>query len=90
MNQTIWKYKLEIVDEQFIEIPFGYNSKLLSVAMQDERLCLWAIVEPEKDTKTAQIRIFGTGNPHYSGSLEFLGTVQEQFFVWHVFGGIIK
>jgi len=88
MKKTIWKYKLDIVDEQFIEM--HQYSKLLSVAMQGNELCLWAVVEPERDMGTVQIRIFGTGNPVYFGSLPFLGTVQEGRFVWHVFGGMIK
>jgi len=90
MKRTIWKYTLDIVDEQSIKMP--QYSTLLSVAMRGNDLCLWAVVEPERegDMGVARILIFGTGNSVYFGKLPFLGTVQERSFVWHVFGGMIK
>ena len=66
------------------------NSKLLSVAMQGSSLCLWALVDTDYPMGTAQVRIFGTGWENSDvGSLEFLGTVLDGIYVWHVFGAVI-
>lgn len=84
--KTIYKYPLEITDEQEIEIPLG--SRILSVQMQRDQLCLWAMVNSKVTNKTKiKILVCGTGNPiEYPPSrMEFLGTIQQQVFVWHVF-----
>ena len=83
MSKTIWKFELEPTDEQFIEMPMGYE--LLSVAMQNGRLYFWVVVRPNNPPVTAQIRIFGAGNPVEYGSMKFLGTVLDTQ-LWHVFG----
>lgn len=85
--KQIWKYQLEIVDNQIILMP--ENAEILSVANQRETLCLWALVDPEALKKERHIRIIGTGNNiHHSFYKEkFIGTVlmENGFLVWHVF-----
>lgn len=84
---TIWKYPLEIMDTQFLELPVG--AEILSVQVQNGQLVCWAIF----DKLTARIEqrivyIFGTGNPIRDNDVKgklFLGTVQMGLFVWHVF-----
>lgn len=84
---TIWKYPLEITDEQTIELP--QRSEILSVQMQNGVPTIWALVDPKAPgPKVKQkIGIFGTGNP-IDGVLfkqAFIGTVQQGSLVWHVF-----
>lgn len=85
---TIHKYQLHITDEQSITMPVG--AEILTVQNQQETLCIWAIVDDEKQEK--ELRHFvirGTGhklyetiNPHkYLGSVQFRGGE----LVWHVF-----
>lgn len=82
---TIWKYELELTDIQFVSMPFG--SRLLSVGNQDGKLCLWALVDPDKAKVDRQIEVIGTGNPipKYAGECDFIGTAIISPFVWHVF-----
>jgi hypothetical protein len=85
---TIWKFPLEIADEQFIKMPSG--AKILCCQMQDEIPCLWAIVDPTTTAAEQRIiRIIPTGGPVdvFAGqqTLRYIGTVQERVFVWHVF-----
>jgi hypothetical protein len=87
MNKTIWKYELKIDDLQNVIMPIG--AEILSVQMQNETPCLWALVNPdEKDTDARYIETFGTGHPvayDMGGTREFIGTYQTRGLVFHVF-----
>lgn len=80
---TIWKYELEITDRQTIQMPEG--SQILSVANQNGKLCLWAIVSPANSDRDRVIEIIGTGNPMRISNRKFIGTVVIDPFVRHVF-----
>lgn len=87
---SIWKFPLDIVDIQSIEMPF--LSKAISVQFQGERLCLLVRVNTHASAskKNRLIRIVGTGNPMPEldpGQWHFVGTVQQfgGSLVWHVF-----
>lgn len=82
-TRTIWKYELEIVDEQVIKVPRG--AKFLSVAEQGGKLCLWAEVNPAEAAVGRGVTIVGTGNPLFDGVGSFVGTVVMPPFVWHVY-----
>jgi len=90
--KTIFKYIIEVKDEQTLTIPVG--SKILSVQVQGDNICLWAIVNPQIVDEEVLIEIFGTGNPIEDEKIIFgqqrrerifIGTVQQHKFVWHIF-----
>ena len=86
MNTVIWKYQLKITDHQHIEMPCEHN--ILSVAVQNGVLCMWAEVNPDAYLTEVDIEIIGTGNPIYHTvdyERKFIGTVIMNPFVWHVF-----
>jgi len=87
IDKTIWKYPLEIEDEQEITMPEG--ASILSVADQGGRLCMWVLVNPNARGRKHIIRIYGTGHPCPNNIefLEHLGTVvmSSGNLVWHVF-----
>lgn len=76
MRKTIYKYPLEIVDEQVVLLPTG--AKILTVQTQMDKPCIWAMVNPTAPNNMAlTIRIFGTGHTiKDSDSLEYIGTFQ--------------
>lgn len=84
---TIYKYPLAFTDSQTIEMPRA--AQILSVASQDGRLCLWAMVQPGATSSAPRnIRIIGTGIPIADATaeqMEFIGTVVIRMYVWHVF-----
>ena len=87
---TIWKYPLELTDEQQFRMPVG--AKPLSVATQNGQLCLWALVDPSpyapKETRRFYLR--GTGHPMDDAvDAAFIGTVMMHggTLVFHVFDG---
>lgn len=86
--KTIWKYPLEIVNSQTLEVPQG--CKFLSVAEQNGALVLYALVDPSAKLEKTEVLIRGTGHPIDEGKLlsnEFIGSVVSAggMLVWHVF-----
>jgi hypothetical protein len=85
--KTIWKFPLEMVEEQTISMPSG--TQILCVQTQRELICLWGVIENHNaNDEKRVIRIIGTGHliPTYE-KLTYLGTVQLTFgnLVFHVF-----
>jgi len=81
---TIHKYILQIDGIIVIDMPIG--SKILDVQNQDNRICMWVIVNTELETEERVFQIIGTGH-QLLGRTEkkYIGTVQQGPFVWHVF-----
>lgn len=86
MNKTIWKVQLETTDKQTIKLPIG--AELLSVQVQNNIPCIWALVYPDMGKGNIQIEIYGTGHP-IKDKVErrFIGTYQlnDGELVFHVF-----
>lgn len=98
---TVYKYNLDIVDEQVVTLPRG--AKILSCQQQrtpdswrpayDGGLQLWALVDTDAThTRDHIVRIFGTGNPVNDKMpdgrvMRFVDTVITNggSLVWHVF-----
>lgn len=83
----IFKYALEITDEQHVELP--HDSQLLSVQDQNGQLTLWALINPNLNMVFRLVTIIGTGHPITKPRAvlgTFIGTVQMyNGLVWHVF-----
>ena len=83
---VIYKYQLEITDRQEKAMPAG--AKILGVQNQRGVLTLWAWVNPKAKTEIVPFHVFGTGQPiDRDGIEEYVGTVQIDDYVWHVFKG---
>lgn len=85
--KKIYKYPIEIQDEQVVLLPTG--AKILTVQTQGGKACLWAMVNPTIPNDMAvTIRIFGTGHTIQDADrLEYIGTIQMcgGALVFHVF-----
>jgi len=84
---TIYKYPLQIADEQAVMLPIG--AKILSFANQFETPVIWALVDTDVDeTELNEFNMFGTGHeiPRMT-PLTYIGSAQFQGgeFVWHLF-----
>jgi hypothetical protein len=82
----IYKYPLQLTDEQVVQMPGG--AKILSTALDPRgNLCVWALVNPELEMVDRLFMIIGTGNPTPDCIewAEFVGTVRQEVFMWHVF-----
>lgn len=88
MNETIWKFPLEVTDSQSVKMPKA--SRILSVQTQGGQPCLWAWVDSEAPLETRTFHTFGTGHPMRKDArqiLEHVGTYQlnDGALVFHVF-----
>lgn len=86
--KVIYKYPVDITDEQVIKIPLG--SKILSVIEQNNKIVLYAIVHPGVEyTREIILRIVGTGHeiPFSLDDFKFMGSVKlhDGQLVFHVF-----
>lgn len=86
--KTIWKYIIYYGQNEY-EMPKG--AKILSAQLQDDNICIWALVEPENEKEVRIIEIFGTGwpldlvNTKDEDKYKFIVTIQRGGFVQHLF-----
>ena len=83
MSKVVWKY--ELTPAIIIEMPRG--AQILSVAEQNNKICLWALVDPYAETEAREFHVFGTGHEISIKSLNFVGTalLNNAGLVFHVF-----
>jgi len=83
---TIWKYPLEVTDNQIVMMP--KNAKILTVQVQRGQPCLWALVDAGQKQGPRMILTVGTGEDaaHVAGR-NYVGTYQlfDEDEVYHVF-----
>lgn len=87
MAATIHRFPLRTTDTQCVLLPAG--SRPLSVAVRDDEMHLWALVELGEDLAGRLVTIVGTGHPMPDEPGEFLGTclLHQGALVFHVFIG---
>lgn len=84
--KTICKFPLDVTDRQLLTLP--QDSQILSVIVQNGTLMLYVLLETEKNSVCEkEIEIYGTGHPvsQDGSNKKFIGTVQQNQFVWHIF-----
>ena len=84
---TIWKFQLDVKDEQLIQIPAGAD--ILSVHCQHDVPTLWAKVDSNAPKKFRKVYIRGTGRGVIGEEGVFVDTclMAHGTLVWHVFIG---
>jgi hypothetical protein len=83
MDKTIWKFPL--TPDCALSMPVG--SIILTVQVQEQIPCLWALVDPAAPHERRCFRTYGTGHPVADDSGEYIGTFQLNggVLVFHVF-----
>jgi len=88
--KTVWKFSLRVASLQKISMP--KNSTILTIQMQvvqmrGQHLCLWALIDSDKEVEDRFIAIVGTGAQVPENIIRYIGTFQipQQNFVGHVF-----
>ena len=88
---TIYKYPLTTDSpiRQATTIRMPKDSNVIKVGVQNNQICLWAIVNTENPEVGVTFKIYGTGHelaPETETCYEMRqGTVMIGPFVWHVF-----
>lgn len=84
--KIIYKYSLEITDEQIIRMP--KDSKILCVQNQNGVPCIWALIDLDKKESSITILLKGTGRPFEDVTdKDYIGTTQDMYgaLIWHWF-----
>lgn len=80
---TIWKYTIPIIKDVTVHhIPVP--GEILSCQMQNGVPTIWVLVSTTALAEERRFRVYGTGHRMLPHS-EYVGTVQDQEFVWHIF-----
>lgn len=92
MHKVIWKYRLELQDQQFVEMP--PNARILCVQIQQSIPTIWAMVDSDsREREKRSILIVPTGyeQPALGGFINYIGTIQTAggSLVFHVFEDMI-
>ena len=85
MAMVVWKYELVADDYVWLMMPPG--AEPLAVALQGDRVCLWARVDPKAGRVKHRFRIAGTGHPLAADVGRYVGTfhMDKGALVFHVF-----
>ena len=83
--KSVWKYPLPLAERQIVEMQA--NAKIVFVGTQGDQICIWALVDTEQVKEPRTFVIFGTGHQISTSAraLEYISTVQQSIFVWHIF-----
>lgn len=80
--KSIWKFTLNNA-RTIIDAPI---ERFLTVDRQGDNICVWAVVDKDKECKSYTIEIIGTGwELQDIDSSKYIGTLQEDGLVWHFF-----
>lgn len=82
--KAIWKFEVPIINTATVlKMPVG--AKALTVQMQGHKPCLWAEVSPGSPTEDRMFAWFGTGHQLPERLMTYIGTVQQECYVWHLY-----
>lgn len=86
-GMRIYKYDVPVEDTFFVDMPHG--ARVLSVAVQNHKPVMWALVNTEHKLDRRTFHVYGTGNslPESIRQCQFIGTFQlvGGTFVGHLF-----
>lgn len=81
----IYKFEVPIQDEFVIDLPIG--SSILTFQLQNGIPHLWVLLNPDEERIPFYFKIIGTGEECAINNYEseYIGTIQRNGLVWHLF-----
>jgi len=86
MNYAVYKY--EILPGEHIDIDLPQGAEILTVQIQGDQPCIWAMIDTRAPIQRRRFRLAGTGHPISDpDALTYIGTFQlyEGALVYHLF-----
>jgi hypothetical protein len=80
--KTIYKYPLSF-PTHIVYLPEG--CRIVKLAEQDGAMYIWAIVDTGGLSIARRFTFVGTGHPLPVGEYEYIDTIFQGPFVWHLF-----
>jgi hypothetical protein len=83
--KRIYKYCIPVQDYYAFTTYKGFS--ILSLQIQDDNICMWAIVDISAPLIQIDLRMLGTGMSVSNVYPYYVGTVQQAggMLVWHIF-----
>jgi hypothetical protein len=82
-------YKYELKDGRGVEMPIG--AKVLTIQTQNGLPYIWALVDTDAECDFRYFTIVGTGHDFPNADdFNYISTIQDVPFVWHIFECIKK
>jgi hypothetical protein len=82
--KAIYKYQLSLQGVDIRTLPADFE--VLSVQIQHNIITMWAYVDDTSNACEVEIKIIGTGTEFKNRrKYSYIGTVQLDSFVWHIF-----
>lgn len=78
-------YKYELPTDDRVELALPQGAELLTVGVQDDKLMLWARIDPSEPTVHRRFRVAGTGHPAATGTYVGTAMLYNGRLVLHVF-----
>lgn len=86
MTNVIWKYELNGCSSQELRVPANHD--ILSVDVDNDKLKLYVIVNPEDDEVTLDIHMYPLGVPIFHGKNTYIGCIVLNNRIFHMFYSI--
>jgi hypothetical protein len=87
--KKIYKYELPAAHGGYLILSLPANAEIISTGMQDDKLMLWALVNPENDLETRSFSLYHTGDDinFIAGKNRFIGTysLRNGKYILHLF-----
>ena len=88
--QVIYKYPIATARRTLVLMPVA--AEILSANVKARQIYVWAKVNTQYLLRERTFYVLGTGHTFpapgdYMGPLEFIDTVHDRQYVWHVFDG---
>ena len=81
MEKQVWKFKIL----PRIPIEIKKDARILHCDILGNEIFIWALVNPENKNVKRYIVVFGTGHSVNDGFDNYIGTVSDGVFVFHLF-----
>ena len=86
MRKEIWKFDVLLLGDFKLTMPWG--AKILTFQMQQDTPRIWVLIDWDvagNARETREFTIQGTGIDFYLDKGNYIGTIQRNNFVWHLF-----
>jgi hypothetical protein len=85
MSLEIWKFPLGNGGKQEIIMPKGAEVLTVQTQQTTGHACLWAMCDPDGERQVRTFHVVGTGQEMPKDFGRYVGTIQQEIFVWHIF-----
>ena len=80
--RRIYKYTLDLQETTRLA---SCIVRPLSIQVQNDKICLWAEIDPDVKSQPIVLTIVGTGRTMSQSIGTYISTIQKDSYVWHFY-----